>query len=140
MAADMESGKKVLSTKKPYLTDFDALMVGAIGGTLETSLQMPLITWKICVQEGRPKPTVLREWYRGVFINAGSLSPITAFQTFSNSVLQGLITFGTHRKLSDMETMVCSGGAGALSAFIYGPVDLLVIQQQKKSNIRSYIS
>jgi len=26
---------------------------------------------------------------------------------------------------------MCSGGAGALSAFIYGPVDLMVIQQQK---------
>jgi len=92
MASSGDQSKKPASAR-PRLNDFESLLVGGIGGTLETSLQMPLITWKICVQEGRPYPKVLREWYRGVFINAGSLSPITAFQTFSNSVLQGVVTF-----------------------------------------------
>jgi len=119
--------------KELRLSEFEALMVGAIGGTIETSIQMPLITWKICVQEGRAYPTVLREWYRGVLINAGSLSPITAVQCYANQLLQTiLLSMGTdHDKLSELQQIACSASAGAVSAFIYGPVDLMVIQQQK---------
>lgn len=123
------------ATKKPELrlSEFEALLVGAIGGTIETSLQMPLITWKICVQEGRPYPTVMREWYRGVFINASSLSPITAVQCYANQLLQTiLLTMATKdARLSELQQLGCSAGAGAISALIYGPVDLMVIQQQK---------
>mmetsp|Transcript_60299 Transcript_60299/g.73881 ORF Transcript_60299/g.73881 Transcript_60299/m.73881 type:complete len:251 (-) Transcript_60299:34-786(-) len=94
---------------------------------------MPLITWKICVQEGRPYPTVLREWYRGVFINAGSLSPITAVQCYANSLfINAIYTFkGSNHKLTDIQMLSCSAAAGCVSALIYGPVDLMVIQQQK---------
>ena len=115
---------------KLRLSEFEAMMVGAIGGTIETSLQMPLITWKICVQEGRAYPTSIREWYRGVFINASSLSPITAVQCFANQLFQSILLSFGDRKLSEIEQLSCSAGAGAVSAFIYGPVDLLVIQQQ----------
>eukprot|EP00486_Rosalina_sp_Unknown_P005962 CAMPEP_0201564616 /NCGR_PEP_ID=MMETSP0190_2-20130828/3066_1 /ASSEMBLY_ACC=CAM_ASM_000263 /TAXON_ID=37353 /ORGANISM="Rosalina sp." /LENGTH=288 /DNA_ID=CAMNT_0047981025 /DNA_START=28 /DNA_END=894 /DNA_ORIENTATION=+ len=120
--------------KQPLrLSEFEALMVGAIGGTIETTIQMPLITWKICVQEGRAYPASLREWYRGVFINASSLSPITAVQCYANQLLQTalLTTLNKGNKLSEIEQLSCSAGAGAISALIYGPVDLMVIQQQK---------
>eukprot|EP01083_Nonionella_stella_P251536 867755_1 len=115
------------------LSEFEALMVGAIGGTIETSIQMPLITWKICVQEGRAYPTVLREWYRGVFINASSLSPITAVQCYANQLLQTLLLTFVNKtnRLSEAQQLSCSAGAGAISGLIYGPVDLMVIQQQK---------
>lgn len=128
-----EFEKKVtrMAASELRLSEFEALMVGAIGGTIETSLQMPLITWKICVQEGRPYPTALREWYRGVFINAASLSPITAVQCYANQLLQTLLLSMTTSKLSEVQQLSCSAGAGAVSAFIYGPVDLMVIQQQK---------
>lgn len=108
-------------------------MVGGIGGTIETSIQMPLITWKICVQEGRAYPTAIREWYRGVFINASSLSPITAVQCYANQLLQTFLLTMVNKtnKLSEIEQLGCSAGAGAISALIYGPVDLMVIQQQK---------
>jgi len=117
---------------RPTLTEFESLLVGAIGGTIETSIQMPLITWKICVQEGRSFPKNIREWYRGVFINASSLSPITALQCYANSIFQNMVLIGDPtRSLNDAEQMACSAAAGAVSALIYGPVDLLVIQQQK---------
>jgi len=118
-------------SSRPNLTEYESLLVGAIGGTIETSLQMPLITWKICVQEGRAYPKGIREWYRGVFINASGVAPITAVQCFANSLLQKAVLHGQTRHLTDIENLTCSAGAGALSAFIYGPVDLLVIQQQK---------
>lgn len=101
--------------KKPVrLSDTENLLVGAIGGTIETSLQMPLITWKICVQEGRAYPTVLREWYRGVFINAGSLSPITAVQCYANSLFASAIykAKGDQHRLTDIEQLSCSAAAG----------------------------
>lgn len=115
------------------LSETEALLVGAIGGTIETCLQMPLITWKICIQEGRAYPTVLREWYRGVFINASGVSPITAVQCFANQLFQTVLLqmHGKGYNLTDVERISCSAGAGAVSALIYGPVDLLVIQQQK---------
>jgi len=127
----MSNDGKIVSKPRPALSDFESLLVGAIGGTIETSIQMPLITWKICVQEGRPYPKGLREWYRGVFINASGVSPITAVQCFANSLLQKAVLSGKNRPLNDIENLSCSAGAGAISALIYGPIDLLVIQQQK---------
>jgi len=128
----MSSNETHQHNAQPALTEFESLLVGAIGGTLETSIQMPLITWKICVQEGRSYPKHIREWYRGVFINASSLSPITAVQCYANTIFQNLIRFNDrHRALNDSEQMVCSAAAGSVSALIYCPVDLLVIQQQK---------
>merc|ERR1719283_82106 len=88
------------------LSEFEALCVGAIGGTIETTIQMPLITWKIYVQEGRPYPTVLREWYRGVFINASILSPITAVQCYANQLIQTML-LSFPPKLSESQMLAC---------------------------------
>lgn len=112
------------------LSDGENLAVGALGGVIETCLQMPLITYKICVQEGRPTPSTAAGWYRGVGANAASLAPITAVQVAANGALERVVTGGT-RQMSDAETIGVAMGAGAVSAVIYGPVDLTVIQQQK---------
>lgn len=62
------------------LTPVENLSVGAFGGALETCLQMPIITYKFCVQEGRALPTNFSGWYRGVFVQASTVAPITAIQ------------------------------------------------------------
>ncbi|KAK3237751.1 hypothetical protein CYMTET_52197 [Cymbomonas tetramitiformis] len=116
-------------TKKVQLTDTENLAAGALGGIMETLIQMPLITYKVCVQEGRPLPTGLG-WYRGVGAAAGSLAPITAVQVAANGVLERMVT-GGDRKLNDAEKIITAMGAGSISALLYSPVDLLVIQQQK---------
>ena len=91
---------------------------------------MPLITFKICVQDSRALPTSVAGWYRGVFANAASLAPITAAQVAVNGVVEWMITNGT-RDMSDLEQIGCAMTAGAISSVLYSPVDLTVIQQQK---------
>jgi solute carrier family 25 (mitochondrial 2-oxodicarboxylate transporter), member 21 len=122
------------------LSPLENLVVGAMGGALETSLQMPILTYKFCLQEGRALPTSIPGWYRGVGVQAGTVAPITAIQFCVNGMLQKamrVVRPGTVsqneslRPLTDGEMMATAGGAGALSALVYSPVDLLTIQQQK---------
>jgi len=117
---------------RAYLSPAENLGVGVVGGCLETSLQMPLLSWKWSIQEGRPLPSSLGGYYRGVFAQAGSVAPITAVQVVTNGVLEKLVSGGT-RDMTDGEKLGCAVGAGALSAIIYTPVDLVSIQQQKLS-------
>ena len=76
-------------------------------------------------------PTTLSGWYRGVFVQAGTVAPITALQVMLNGLLGNLMLKGEKRELTDLEKMTTSAGAGAMSACVYGPVDLTTIQQQK---------
>jgi hypothetical protein len=49
-----------------------------------------------------------------------------------NGILQSAMLRGsTTRSLSDGEMIAAAAGAGAISAIVYSPVDLLTIQQQK---------
>eukprot|EP00493_Phyllostaurus_siculus_P009951 UN10088 len=57
------------------LTPTENLLVGMFSGTLETSAQMPLLTWKFCKQEGRAYPTNFAGWYRGIVVQAGKPCP-----------------------------------------------------------------
>ena len=97
---------------------------------VRVNVAVPLITFKICVQDGRALPTSVGGWYRGVVANASSLAPITAAQVAVNGVLERALTNGT-RALTDVEQIGVAMGAGALSASLYSPVDLTVIQQGK---------
>ena len=72
---------------KSILSPFESLLVGIIGGTCETTLQMPLLTWKFCNQNGTKLPNTFRGWYRGVLIQSYNVAPITAFQMMTNNLL-----------------------------------------------------
>jgi len=109
------------------------LAVGSFAGALETCLQMPVLTYKFCLQEGRALPASPAAWYRGVAVQAGTVAPITALQFMINGFLQKLVLRGETRNLSDVEVMSTAAGAGAISAIVYSPVDLTTIQQQKLS-------
>ena len=122
------------------LSPIENLAVGAFGGALETCLQMPILTYKFCLQEGRSLPKSLAGWYRGIAVQAGTIAPITAIQFAANGFLQKMVlsfsSGGTEeasasRELTDIETMSTAAGAGAISACVYSPVDLITIQQQK---------
>jgi len=54
------------------LSPAENLAVGAFGGALETCLQMPILTYKFCLQEGRALPTTMGGFYRGVGVQAGT--------------------------------------------------------------------
>lgn len=132
------SQKEEYPSARVPLSPLENLSVGAFGGALETCLQMPILTYKFCVQEGRALPTSFAGWYRGVFIQASTVAPITALQFMINGLLQRAVLLrngdNKHRTtLSDRETIATSAAAGAISAIVYTPVDLITIQQQKLS-------
>lgn len=61
---------------------------------------------------------------------AGSVAPLTGIQMFVNGVLEGALTKG-QRNPTNIEMVGCALGAGAVSAVLYGPVELTTIHQQK---------
>jgi solute carrier family 25 2-oxodicarboxylate transporter 21 len=117
---------------RPQLSPIENLTVGAFGGALETVLQMPILTYKFCLQEKRPLPSAIAGWYRGVGVQAGTVAPITAIQFMLNGILTKLVLGSSSRALTDSEKMATAAGAGAMSALVYSPVDLITIQQQKR--------
>lgn len=113
------------------LTAGENMAMGGLGGTLETCLLMPLLTWKFTVQEGRALPTKLTHWYRGVVVQAANVAPITALQMLSNGVLERATTGLTGHGLTDGERIACAAGAGVISSVAYTPVDYICIHQGK---------
>jgi solute carrier family 25 2-oxodicarboxylate transporter 21 len=92
---------------------------------------VPLITFKICVQSGKPFPSGIGGWYRGVVAAAAPLAPITACQVAVNGAIERAVT-GGDRDLRDIERIGVAMAAGGVSSVLYSPVDLVVIQQQKR--------
>jgi hypothetical protein len=114
------------------LSDVENIGVGMVGGVTETCLLMPVLTAKFCLQEGRPLPTNIGGWYRGVGVQAGNVAPVTAVQVFLNGVIEKYVFGATDTQpLSNTMKIVGSTMAGAGSAVLYSPVDLVNIQQQK---------
>ena len=129
-------GKGVLLNKttttglRPSLSYNENLGVGIVGGCVETALLMPVLTWKFCLQEGRPYPP-FPQMYRGVGVLASSVAPLTGMQMFFNGVFENMMTKGA-RNVTEGESIACALGAGAVSASMYGPVELIAIHQQKQ--------
>ena len=123
------------TTTAVTLSPFENVLVGAVGGALETCLQMPILTYKFCIQEGRTLPKSVGGWYRGVGVQAGTVAPITALQFAANGMLQSILqtTRGvkSQDQLSNIDRICAAAGAGVISALVYSPVDLITIQQQK---------
>jgi len=117
---------------RAYLNPAENVALGIAGGCFETAVHMPLLTWKITSQEGRPLPKTFGGWYRGVFAQCGSVAPITGLQVVANGVFSRIISGGT-RDMTDLERIGSAMGAGAFSSIIYSPADLLTIHQQKLS-------
>ena len=67
-------------TNRATLSPLENITVGALGGAVEICIQMPILTYKLCLQEGRALPTNIAGWYRGVAAQAGTVAPMTAFQ------------------------------------------------------------
>ena len=111
------------------LDEKENLAVGVAGGCTETLVLMPVLTWKFCLQEGRPYPP-FPGMYRGVMVQAGSVAPITAMQMLFNGLIEAAVTKG-QRNATEIEAIGCALGAGAASALLYGPVDMATIHQQK---------
>ena len=128
----MTTQSNTMSYPRKLLNPMESMAVGCIGGTAEVLLQMPVITYKFCVQEGRALPSSFSGFYTGIGIQAGSVAPLTAYQMFLNSaILQQLSSIKNTTSLTDTDKMLCALTAGALSGPIYSFVDFALIHQQK---------
>ena len=116
---------------KSQLTPYESLLSGIIGGTSETFIQMPLLTYKFCRQNNTKFPTSFKGWYRGSLIQSYNVAPITAIQMLSNNILTKYIV---HNDVVTYKQKIgISSLAGGLSAFLYTPIDFITIHQQKNN-------
>ena len=72
------------------LSPSENLLAGMIGGTLETFIQMPLISYKFNLQTGNKIPSNIFGFYRGIIPQISTVAPITAFQMSTNCSLNNL--------------------------------------------------
>lgn len=93
----------------------------------------PMVAFKNALQEGRPLPTTPIQMYRGLLINCGSIAPITASQFGTNRIMErALLQQRGGQPLSSVDRFGCAAVAGAVSALVASPTELIIIQQQKK--------
>jgi len=118
-------------TQRRPLSAIENALVGGISGTLEVLIQQPHVAWKNALQEKRPFTLHPSFLYRGVIINASSIAPITAVQFAVNGTLSSILSENGKRALTEQERLLAAAIAGAASAFVSTPAELLMIQQQK---------
>lgn len=111
------------------LSLFESALVGGVSGVVEVGINQPTVAWKNALQQRRPLVVHPRELYRGVGINAASIAPITAVQFAANGFF--LARFGGDAA-SDGSKLGAAGLAGAASALVSTPAELVMIRQQRR--------
>jgi hypothetical protein len=103
------------------------ITIGSLTGIAEVTVNQPLVYVKNALQQGNR--LVPQHCYRGYSVNAASSAPITAVQVAANGILQKVFA-RDKQQLSDAQKTAASFGAGALSALISSPCELLMMHQQ----------
>lgn len=70
--------------------------------------------------------------YRGVGANAVNMGSCTMIQFAVGGRLKQMVLGSETRRLSLQEEMICGIGAGSVSALVGSPLELVMIQQQRK--------
>jgi len=114
------------------LSDTQNLIFGAVCGTTDVTLLQSTNYWKNAQQQKLPftlSPSVL---YRGYSANVTNNAFCIASQFYLNGIYRKLVTGGTDRPLKDAEKIGGGFFAGAMSGIVCGPIELVMIQQQRK--------
>ncbi|KAF8058077.1 mcfT [Scenedesmus sp. PABB004] len=127
----MAGGKQPAAPSR--VTPLEHTAIGAVGGVMEVCLMQPMVAFKNALQEGRPLPRTPLAMYRGLLINCGSIAPITASQFGTNRFMERLVSQRAGgQELGSWGRFGCAAVAGAVSALVASPTELIIIQQQKK--------
>jgi len=118
-----------MSTK---LNEFQNATVGMTVGVIEVLCLQPLNYWKNMVQQGQPLSMNPKKLYRGVGANCVNMGSCTMLQFAVGGSVKKAILKGSDRKLSVMEEIGSGVAAGTFSALVGGPLELIMIQQQRK--------
>ena len=118
-----------MSTK---LNEFENATVGMAVGCIEVLCLQPFNYAKNMMQQNQPVSLDPRKMYRGVGANCINMGSCTMIQFAVGGSLKKAMTGGADRKLSPSEEMACGLGAGIFSALVGSPLELIMIQQQRK--------
>uniref|UniRef100_A0A146LB89 Citrate transport protein n=2 Tax=Lygus hesperus TaxID=30085 RepID=A0A146LB89_LYGHE len=120
-----------MNAKNRPLIPLESIVAGSLSGTLEASVNQPLIYIKNCIQLNKPVRVNPLYWYRGYVANVGSLAPATVIQvTLSHLLLSHVF----HKDMSRRNVVTSAFTAGAISGMITGPAESVIVNQQLHGN------
>uniref|UniRef100_A0A7S1VDA7 Mitochondrial carrier protein n=1 Tax=Grammatophora oceanica TaxID=210454 RepID=A0A7S1VDA7_9STRA len=116
------------------LNELQNATVGMSVGVIEVLILQPFNYAKNMVQQRQPislNPSVM---YRGVQANCVNMGSCTMIQFAVGGKVKSMITGGSNRPLSAGEQMAAGITGGTVSALVGSPLELVMIQQQRKGN------
>lgn len=113
------------------LNEFQNATVGMTVGVIEVLLLQPFNYCKNMIQQGQPLSADPRKLYRGVGANAVNMGSCTMIQFSVGGSIKKYISGGSGQ-LRPIEEMGTGVAAGVVSALIGSPLELVMIQQQRK--------
>jgi len=114
------------------LTEIENMAIGGIGGIVEVSIMQSTNYWKNAKQQGLPFTIDPRITYRGFFSNCVNFVSCTVWQFTANGLVKKYMTGGSTRELTPSEQIGSALFAGGTSAVLCSPLELIMIQQQRK--------
>eukprot|EP00586_Coscinodiscus_wailesii_P018294 CAMPEP_0172494784 /NCGR_PEP_ID=MMETSP1066-20121228/56836_1 /TAXON_ID=671091 /ORGANISM="Coscinodiscus wailesii, Strain CCMP2513" /LENGTH=269 /DNA_ID=CAMNT_0013266039 /DNA_START=143 /DNA_END=952 /DNA_ORIENTATION=- len=115
------------------LNELQNATVGMTVGVIEVLCLQPFNYCKNMIQQGQPLTLDPRKLYRGVGANCVNMGSCTMIQFAVGGSLKTFVQGeDKSRRLSLAEEMMCGIGAGSVSALVGSPLELIMIQQQRK--------
>ncbi len=111
--------------------------IGAVSGVVAITVYQPCFYAGNCAINGNQFEFNPRVWYRGYLVYAGSMVLNTALQMWANAFLTALWFGG--KETSDVEKAYVATAAGALSALVGSPTELIVMDRQTSGKLVSQI-
>lgn len=119
------------------LNELQNASVGMTVGVIEVACLQPLNYAKNMVQQGQPLTMDPKKLYRGVGANMVNMGSCTMIQFAVGGKLKQMVAGADAdgkalRSVKPHEEMLCGIVAGTTSALVGGPLELIMIQQQRK--------
>lgn len=115
------------------LNEFQNATVGMTVGVVEVLMLQPFNYAKNMTQQKQPISLNPMTMYRGVGANCVNMGSCTMIQFAVGGKLKSILTGGDkNKKLAPLQEMACGIGAGLVSALVGSPLELIMIQQQRK--------
>lgn len=114
------------------LNELQNATVGMTVGVIEVLILQPFNYAKNMVQQKQPISMNPKIMYRGVGANCINMGSCTMIQFAVGGKLKNSVLAGEDRPLLAYEEMACGAAAGFVSATVGSPLELIMIQQQRK--------
>lgn len=106
-------------------------VVGMLSGVIEVTLLQPMLFLKNASQQGLKITLDPRILYRGLTMSITNMGVLTGLQFPLTNAVRNAFTGGEVRKLTNSELVSSSFIGGAISGLVCGPMELVMIQQQR---------